>query len=110
MISAFLSRVFGFGMMMTEDDLEKLNWTRQGNQYTDEDAENSLNRGSVDKPKLKKSPFVSTFEYGASDEGYRIYDRMILQLEDCIDCLTVLHLKYDFFFLFDHSCGNDRRK
>ena len=57
----------------------------QGKQYTDDDAENPINRGSVDNPKLTKSPFIVTFQYGASAEGYWVYERMILQLEDCID-------------------------
>lgn len=33
---------------------------------------------------------------------------MVLQVEDCIDCLKVLYPQYDFLFLFDHSCGHDR--
>ena len=33
---------------------------------------------------------------------------MILQLEDCINCLKTIHgEKYDFLFLFDHSNGHD---
>ena len=32
---------------------------------------------------------------------------MILQLEDYIDYLKVLHTQYEFVFLFDHSCGHD---
>ena len=42
----------------------------QGKQYIDEDAENAINRVSVDNPKLIKSSFVATFKYSASDEGY----------------------------------------
>ena len=98
MVSSFLSRVFGFGTVMTEDDLERVNETRQGNQYMDEDAENAINRGSVDKPKLTKSPFIMIFEYGTSSKGYWNYDRMVLKLEDCTDCLKVLHPYYEFIF------------
>jgi len=35
---------------------------------------------------------------------------MVMQLEDCIDCLTVLYLHIDFVFLLDHSCGHDRQR
>ena len=35
---------------------------------------------------------------------------MVLQLEDCIDVLQVLHPQYDYVFLFDHSCGHDRQR
>ena len=80
MISAFLSIVFGFGMVMTKDELEKVNEMRQGNQYTDEDAENEINKVSVDKPKLTKYPLVTTFENGTSAEGYWTYDSIIFQL------------------------------
>jgi hypothetical protein len=33
---------------------------------------------------------------------------MVLQLEDCIDCLQVLFPSYEYHFLFDHSNGHDR--
>ena len=77
----------------------------QGKQYTDDDAENPINRGSFDKPKITQTPFVAMFKYGASAEGYWTYDRMIFQLEYCIYCLTVMHPQYNFVFLFDHSYG-----
>ena len=70
MISDFLLIVFGFGMVTTKDYLERVNETRKGNHYMDEDAANAINRGSIDKPKLIKSSFVATFKYSASDEGY----------------------------------------
>jgi hypothetical protein len=35
---------------------------------------------------------------------------MVLQLEDCTDCLAVLYPEYDFLFLLDHSCGHDRQR
>jgi hypothetical protein len=34
---------------------------------------------------------------------------MVLQLEDFIDCLTVLHPEFNYLFLFDHSCGHNRQ-
>jgi hypothetical protein len=57
-----------------------------------------------------ENPFFVEFEYGANKEGYWTYDRMLLQLEDCIDILKVLHPDYDYAFLFDHSCGHDRHR
>ncbi len=35
---------------------------------------------------------------------------MVLKLEDCIDCVTMLHPEFDYLFLFDHSCGHDRQR
>ncbi len=49
------------------------------------------------------------FNYDAQDEGYWCYEHMVLQLEDFIDCLHVLHPEFDYLFLFGHSCGHDQR-
>jgi hypothetical protein len=57
---------------------------------------------------LTTSPFVQSFEYGNSNEEYWSYECMVLQLEDCIDCLQVLFPSYEYLFLFDHSNGHDR--
>jgi hypothetical protein len=36
---------------------------------------------------------------------------MVCQLDDCVDVLKVLHgNRYDFMFLFDHSCGHDKKR
>jgi hypothetical protein len=35
---------------------------------------------------------------------------MVLQLEDCIDVVKVLHPEYDYIFLLYHSCGLDRKR
>ena len=108
MISGFQSREFGFGLEMSVDDLRRVNEAREGQNYTDELAAKAINKGSAAKPKLDHSPFVELFHYGASAEGYWTYDRMVLQVEDVVDCLKVLYPEYDFIFMFDHSCGHDR--
>jgi hypothetical protein len=35
---------------------------------------------------------------------------MVLQFEDCIDVVKVFYLEYDYMFLFDYSCGYDRKR
>ena len=36
---------------------------------------------------------------------------MVCQLDDCIDILKVVFEdKYNFMFLFNHSCGQDKRR
>jgi hypothetical protein len=35
---------------------------------------------------------------------------MVLQLEDCVDCLKVLSPQFEFLFVFDHSCGHDQQR
>ena len=76
----------------------------------DETAATAVN-GNPNKQPLTRSQFVVEFEYGASNQGYWDYNHMVLQLEDCIDCLQALHGdKYDFMFLFDHSSGHDKQR
>jgi len=48
-------------------------------------------KGEKQKTALTSSPFVLEFEYGANAEGYWVYEHMVLQLEDCVDCLKVLY-------------------
>ncbi len=109
MISAFVSREFGFGMKVSAEDLQKVNECRQGKKYSDESAAMDK-RGTSAKQPLKSSPFVVQFEYGINAEGYWTYDRMCLQIEVCIDVLQGLHPHYDYVFLFDHLCGHDRQR
>jgi hypothetical protein len=42
--------------------------------------------GNTKKMQLTESPFVHKFEFGG-DKGYWTGNHMILQVEDCIDCL-----------------------
>ena len=107
MISAFISREFGYGMALTSEELQRVNAVRLGKKYKDETAAKKK-RGNELKQPLTISPFVLEFEYGASAEGYWTYDSMVLQLEDCADVVKTLYPQYDFLFLFDHSCGHDR--
>jgi hypothetical protein len=40
-------------------------------------------------------------------DGYWVYEHMVLQLEDCVDCVQVLNPEHDILFLLDLSCGHD---
>ena len=110
MISAFCSRELGYGpMFLSQPQLDKVNNMKRGKTkiYSDINAAIAIN-GSSSKPLLTESPFVIELEYGANAEGYWTYDRMVLQMEDCIDCLSVLYPSFDIVLLFDHSNGHDR--
>ena len=109
MLSAFVSRKFGFGFYISLDDLEKVNKKREGAHYSDKDAAKKI-RGNTMKAPLTESPFVVEFEYGANNQGYCDYDYMIIQFKDCIDVVMTLHSEFNFIFLFDHSCGHDRQR
>ena len=60
------------------------------------------------KKKLTCSPFVRELEYGQNGDGYWTYESMVVQLEDCIDVLKMVHPEFDYVFLVDHSNGHDR--
>lgn len=109
MISAFQSRKFGFGMEMTAEELQQVNDSRKGTHYWDAEAANEVQKSTV-KKELTKSPFVRTLLIGANLEGYWNSFHMAVQLEDCIDCLKVLHPNLDYVFLFDHSQGHNRKR
>jgi hypothetical protein len=79
MISAFVSREFGFGFYISLEDLEKVNKEREGKKYSDEDAAKKVLGNSFKAP-LTKSPFVVEFEYVANNQGYWDYDHMIITI------------------------------
>jgi hypothetical protein len=68
--------------------------------------------GKANKQQLTKNPFVTEFEYGVAGQGYWDYNHMVLQMEDCIDVLHVLHGvdKYDYQFLYNHLLGHDKQQ
>ena len=37
-----------------------------------------------------------------------MYDHMVVQFENCVDCIQVLYLHFDTVWMLDHSCGHDR--
>ena len=58
---------------------------------------------------LDKSPFLVFFEYGEKRVGYWAYNNIVLQFEDAVDVLQVMHPLYDFVF-FDHSAGHSKQR
>jgi hypothetical protein len=55
MISAFVSREYGFGMDISPDDLARVNEGRNGKKYSDETAATAVN-GNANKQQLTKIP------------------------------------------------------
>jgi len=111
MISAMQSREFGFGMVITEEQLKDINdKRRRDGEYFDKVAAKEV-YGDAKKKDLTESPFVRKLEYGSNKDGYWTGNHMIVQLEDCIDCLEVIYRdQYDFLFLFDHSSGHAKKR
>jgi hypothetical protein len=108
MISAFQSRVLGFGRPMTSEELDRVNLYRQGEVYWDTEAALEVHK-QVAKPPLKESPFLRSIVVGANNDGYWNSMHMAIQFEDCVDCCKVLY-DNEWLFLFDHSQGHNRKR
>jgi hypothetical protein len=95
MMSAFQSREFCFGFIMSPEKLQQVNNVKRGKKYKKEEA--AISRlGTAYKMDLLKSPFIKGFEYGASNEGYRCYNHKVLLFEDSVDCLITLDPQYNY--------------
>jgi hypothetical protein len=57
MVSAIMSREFGFGFALTLQELAAINLSRTGKQYADEESATAL-FGDANKTKLTESPFI----------------------------------------------------
>ena len=99
MISSFICREYGLIKELDQDTLHSVNEIRQGARYTDEEAAIEV-YGSSLKPLLVagKSPFLTYFDYGENKEGYWDYNHMVLQFEDVVDCLKIMHPQFHFVF------------
>ena len=111
MISAFICREHGLIRVVPTELLAEVNARRFGQHYADPEAAIEI-LGSSDKRPLTpdKSPFLVLFEYGENREGYWAYNNMVLQFEDAVDVLQVMHPSYNFVFLFDHSAGHAKQR
>jgi hypothetical protein len=86
MISVMMSREFGWGFELSPEQLAKVNEKQAGKNY--EDAKSgTAKRGNTAKAPLTVSPFIREFEYIVNAQCYWSYEHMVMQLEDCIDCL-----------------------
>ncbi|KAI2512808.1 hypothetical protein MHU86_1596 [Fragilaria crotonensis] len=91
--------------------LDEVNEQRFGKKYADEDAAIEILGSPNKKPLTKtKSPFLLFFEYGENREGYWTYNNMVIQFEDAVDVLRVIHPTFDFIFLFNHSSGHAKQR
>ena len=111
MLSAFVSREFGFGRELSAAELVSVNAARRGIDKTYIDIQAAMEiLKSTHKPILTESPFVKYLYIGANNEGYWNSYHMSLQLEDVVDCLQVLYPEFELVFLFDHSQGHACRR
>jgi len=116
MVSGMQSYAFGYGLAISDEDLQRINALRDGESYADVEAASELQGDAFKKP-LTGSPFSVLFDYGKGKSGYWGYRHMICQLEDCVDCLRILFpgkngakFLFDFTFEFDHSAGHSKQR
>eukprot|EP00957_Ditylum_brightwellii_P206956 15350784-Ditylum_brightwellii.AAC.1 len=112
MVSVFEGRPYGFGFPGFEEIKDAVNAFRQNKNYIDLEAAQRVYH-STKKEDLITDPFICLFQYSNAEgkEGYWSYDHMVLQLEDILDVLYVAYGdKFDYLFLFDHSCGHDHMR
>ena len=108
MISAFQSRLLGFGRPMTAEELAAVNLYRCGKTYWDTEAALEVHKQTAKQP-LRESPFLRSIVVGANNDGYWNSMHMSIQFEDCVDCCKTLY-NNDWLFLFDHSQGHNRKR
>ena len=109
MISALISREFGYGLPLTKAELQRVNNYRKNRCYCNQESAKNK-RGKIEKDALTESPFIRRLEYGSNKGGYWDYDHMVLQLEDCFDVMRTIHPEFDAVFLVDHSSGHDKMR
>jgi hypothetical protein len=97
MLSAFVSQEFGFGRVVTEAELVRINTERRGIGRTYMDTQAALEiLGTTNKQAFTESPLVRYLYIGANNEGYWNSFHMSLQFEDVVDYLQVLYPDYKF--------------
>jgi len=116
MLSAFKSREFGFGHRpFTEEEVQRINQYRANKTYLDSEAAKTVLGSDLKNDHPIKSadgdtPFIRYLLVGKSNDGYWSSAHMAVQFEDVVDCCLALYGDdMNFLFLFDHSCGHDRR-
>jgi hypothetical protein len=72
MLSAFISREFGFGRLLTNDELAKINLGRRASIAAYKDKQHAAMEilGTISKPVLTESQFVKYLFIGINNEGY----------------------------------------
>ena len=121
MVSAFVSREFGFGLELTDDELQKVNKRRRSREwgtYLSKKEDIAVN-GSDKKRLLKDSlTLVRFFDVGINEEGYWNYNQLAHQVEDIYDVLSVKFDKnnvdnnknVDFAIMLDQSSGHGKMR
>ena len=113
MISAFVSRDFGVGLVINDEELHLINQRRQSyewSHYVSKKEAIEVYRTSKKKPLKDKHTLIQYFNVGINEEGYWNYNHIALQVEDVFDILSIRFPGHDFCFLMDQSSGHGRMR
>ena len=113
MVSAFVSREFGAGLKLNEEELQKVNARRASSDWSDYISKKEAIEvyGSTKKKKIDKTlTLIQYFDLGMNEEGYWNYNHVALQVEDIFDVLSIKYPSYDFLFMLDQSSGHGRMR
>ena len=100
MVSAFVSREFGVGLKLNEEELQKVNARRASSDWSDYISKKEAIEvyGSTKKKKIDKTlTLIQYFDLGTNEEGYWNYNHVALQVEDVFDVLSIKYPSYDFY-------------
>jgi hypothetical protein len=93
MVSAFFDEHKGFGLPLTDEEIDKINEGRYG-----KPGKVPISYGD--------SPGLVFFQYGKNKDGYWDGEKFERQCEDVIDCLEILYPDMQILLEVDHSSGH----
>ncbi|KAI2514151.1 hypothetical protein MHU86_44 [Fragilaria crotonensis] len=106
MISTLVCQEHGMIREISPQILSEVNLQRAGEQYEDQEAAIEI-YGSPEKsllhPKSRQFLFSSSTE---KTENYWAINNMVLQFEDPVNVIKIMHPSYDSVSLFDRSAGH----
>ena len=119
-MSGIVGRMTGWLPTFTDEEIEKINEKRKGQEYVSADSAIIVN-GDATKPQLKLkskpsetgnagSPFLRTMRIGVAYDGYWTSHHMSLQLEDLADCVAVKWPSMNVVLILDHSAGHTKAR
>ena len=92
MISAFVSREFGFGLELNNDELQRVNKQRQSHEWGRYiSKEEAIAVNGTDKKRFITDllTLVQFFYVSINEESYWNYNHMALQVEDVYNALSI---------------------
>lgn len=110
MVSAFVLRDFGVGLVVRNEEMKLINERRQGDKWNHYlSKKEGIEVYGTSKKMLKdKHSSIQYFNVGINKEGYWNYSQIAPQVGDVFDILSIKFPYCDFCFPLDQSSGHGR--